>query len=341
MFGFNYIKTQPTQYVVAYKNGKIIKQGSGLSMLCYTPTTTVAVIPLSSKNDDFIFGLNCADFQKVTIQGQVSYRISEPVKTSSLLNFALKSDNRGYVSDEPEKLKVKVIQLVESLTKNTVQKLNLREALLASGDLSASISTQLSQHPEISALGLTIVSVSILAVKPEPETAKALEAEARESILKIADDAIFLRRNAAVENERAIRENELDTEIAVEQKRRNIRETQMEAEASIQVKQQQINQTKLRADIDLEEQRKEYIACKANNIKTMAEAEAYRMAAIVEALRIADPKVIQVLAASGMQPAQLIAQAFTGIADKAEKIGQLNLSPDLLQTLLNQSNNIK
>jgi len=47
-----------------------------------------------------------------------------------------------------------------------------------------------------------------------------------------------------------------------------------------------------------------------------------------------DTRVIQALASSGMQPGQLIAQAFTGIAERAERIGQLNVSPDLLQTLM-------
>ena len=36
----------------------------------------------------------------------------------------------------------------------------------------------------------------------------------------------------------------------------------------------------------------------------------------------------------GMQPGQLIAQAFGGIAERAERIGQLNMSPDLLQSLM-------
>jgi len=45
-------------------------------------------------------------------------------------------------------------------------------------------------------------------------------------------------------------------------------------------------------------------------------------------------RVIQALAATGMQPGQLIAQAFSGIAEKAEKIGQLNVSPELLNALL-------
>jgi hypothetical protein len=47
-----------------------------------------------------------------------------------------------------------------------------------------------------------------------------------------------------------------------------------------------------------------------------------------------DTKVIQALAATGMQPGQLIAQAFSGIAEKAERIGQLNVSPELLNALM-------
>src|SRR2546427_9400926 len=45
-------------------------------------------------------------------------------------------------------------------------------------------------------------------------------------------------------------------------------------------------------------------------------------------------RIVQSLAAVGMQPGQLIAQAFGGIAEKAERIGQLNVSPELLQSLM-------
>ena len=72
----------------------------------------------------------------------------------------------------------------------------------------------------------------------------------------------------------------------------------------------------------------------ADNTRTLAEAEAHRLRAVMKALESADPRVVQALAAAGMQPSQLIAQAFGGIAEKAEKIGQLNVSPELLQSLL-------
>jgi hypothetical protein len=66
----------------------------------------------------------------------------------------------------------------------------------------------------------------------------------------------------------------------------------------------------------------------------LAEAEAYRVASVMEALEKADPRVVQSLAAVGMQPGQLIAQAFGGIAERAERIGQLNVSPELLRALM-------
>ena len=83
---------------------------------------------------------------------------------------------------------------------------------------------------------LEIVGFSVLAVKPTPETARALEAEAREQLLKEADEAIYRRRNSAVEQERAIKENELNTENAIELKKRQIRETKMDADRACQLR---------------------------------------------------------------------------------------------------------
>jgi hypothetical protein len=88
------------------------------------------------------------------------------------------------------------------------------------------------------------------------------------------------------------------------------------------------------ADVALETQRKAYVDEQARNGRTLAETEAYRVSAVMQALEGADPRTIQALAATGMQPGQLIAQAFGGLAEKAERIGQLNMSPELLNSLL-------
>jgi hypothetical protein len=139
---------------------------------------------------------------------------------------------------------------------------------------------------------------------------------------------------SAVEKERSIRENELDTDIAVEQKKRQIKETQMEARATLMRKENGLRQEQMAADVDLENQRKAFVDGQAENSRTLAEAEAHRVGAVMKALEHADPRVVQALSAAGMQPGQLIAQAFGGIAERAERIGQFNISPDLLQSLM-------
>ena len=334
MLGFRFIKAQPTTYLMKYRAGAVTHQGAGLSTLYYAPVTSLVAVPIGSRDAGFIFQQIARDFQSLTIQGHITYRISEPQKAASMLNFTLKADGKTYESDDPEKLPQRILGTVEVLAQQAVKELTLKEALRASDRIADIIAMGLRGRADIASLGLEILGVSIRGIKPTPDTAKALEAEAREAILRSADEAIFARRNFAVEQERAIRESELDTEIAVEQKKRSIREAQMDAEASVVAKQNELREAGLVADITLEGKRKDFVALNAENTRTLADAEAYRVGALMKIFEGVDTRVIQALAAAGMQPGQLIAQAFGGIAERAERIGQLNVSPDLLQTLL-------
>jgi hypothetical protein len=334
MLGIKFIKVQPTTYLLQYKGGNVVREGAGMSFFYYAPTTSLVAVPVGSRSEDFIFQQTTADFQAVTVQGQVTYRVGDPKKIAQMLNFTLKADGNTFESDDPDKLRQRVIATVEVLSQKAIKGLPLKAALQATDEIAEAVTAGLAAHAEIRSLGLEILGVAVLAIKPTPETARALEAEARESILKAADEAIFVRRNAAVENERAIRESELDTEIAVELKKRAIKETQMEAEASIRARKAELRKADMEADILLEEQRKEFVVRNAENTRTLAEAEAHRVKAVMAALQNSDPRVVQALAAVGMRPAQLIAQAFGAIAEKAEKIGQLNVSPELMQALL-------
>ena len=66
------------------------------------------------------------------------------------------------------------------------------------------------------------LALFITAIKPTPEMGKALEAEYRESLQQRADQAIYARRAAAVEQERRIKENELSTQLLLEQRRQEL-----------------------------------------------------------------------------------------------------------------------
>ena len=114
MFGIRFIKVQPTTHLLQYKNGKIARSGVGLAFFYYAPTTSLVAIPIASTDAPFIFNEVTADFQEVSIQGQVTYRIADPQKLSQLLNFTLDQGGRNYVSDDPQKLSQRVINVTRT-----------------------------------------------------------------------------------------------------------------------------------------------------------------------------------------------------------------------------------
>ena len=334
MFGIRFIKVQPTTYLLRYQKGQLVREGAGLAFFYYEPTTSLVAIPTASTEVPFIFEETTLDFQKVTIQGQITYRVADAKKLAALMNFTLARNGQAYATDDPEKLPQRLINIVNVQARAQIQKLPLRQAVRESDALVEALRPKLMTSAEIAALGLEILGFSILAIKPTPETARALEAETREQLLKEADEAIFRRRNAAVENERAIKENELNTENAVELKKRQIRETKMDADRAVQEKQRLLREAEMAASVALEEKKKELVGLAALNAKAEAEARAFGIEATMKALGTGDARILQALANAGMKPEQLIAVAFQDIAARADKIGQLNISPELLRELM-------
>ena len=334
MLGVRFIKAQPTMHLMQFRKGRIVREGAGLSFFYYAPSTTLVAVPVTSQDCGFMLELVTADFQSVTVQGRVSFRVSNPQRIAALIDFSLLPNGKGYASPEHLMLAERVGMQAKVIVQQAVQALDLKEALKSSAAIARSAQEQLGNQTEISALGLQILGVAIVAIKPVPDIARALEATARESNLKAADDAIYLRRMASVQNERSIRQNELDTEIAVEQKKRQIQETQMEAKAVVMRRQNELRGEQMSSDIELEQRRKDLVLGQADNIRQLAEAEAYKVSSLMQAFDKVDARVVQALAATGMQPGQLIAQAFGNIAQNAERIGQLNVSPELLNSLM-------
>ena len=108
----------------------------------------------------------------------------------------------------------------------------------------------------------------------------------------------------------------------------------MEAERAVQEKESLLKKEALEATIGLEDRRKNLVALAAENAKAEADARAYGVSSTMKALGAGDAKILQALAATGMRPEQLIAFAFQELAVNAHKIGQLNISPDLLRELI-------
>jgi hypothetical protein len=334
MFGIHYLKASPNQYILHYRNGQVRRAGAGLSFFYFGPLSSIVSVPVNSADIPFIFNEISGDFQPITLQGQLTYRITQPEKIASLLDYTIYQLPGYYVSDDPEKLPLRVVNLLQVIARAEVQRRTLKEAMRASREIAESILSQLGESKAITDLGLEILAVSIEAIKAVPETARALEAEAREELLRQADQAIYERRNAAVEQERRIKENELNTEISVEDKKRQIRETKVNADLAVETKEQQVRETKLTGQIQLERERANLVTARNKNARAEADAQSYAVAASLKPLHGLNPEVLQMLAVQSTEPRLMIAMALKEISRNAGKINNLNISPELMNALM-------
>lgn len=333
MFGVNYIKSDPSTHLIQYQKGQVTKQGTGMSFYYFGPKTSLVAVPVTSKDLPFAFRLQSKDFQKVTVQGQVTYRISDAEAVSEMLNFTI--NNKGeYLSEDPQKLDERVLRSVQVLLRDNIQQQQLKSSLSMAPLLVKELDAALQSNKALADLGVTIVDVSIVAISPNPETEKALEAEIREQLLKEADDAIYERRLASIDQEKRVKESELETEVAMQRKKQEIQEVKIEAERAVMKKRNVLNVENMEAAIAEEEQRQSLIALKTGNDKSKADTSAYSIEKQLKAFDSVPAEVLKALAMSNMAPEQLIAQSFENLTKEGNSVGNLNISPELLQSLI-------
>jgi regulator of protease activity HflC (stomatin/prohibitin superfamily) len=291
-----YFKGQPTEYVIKYSSGRIVREGQGLAFFYLKYRTQVVAVPTSSMDANLVFNEATSNFQAVTIQGQFTYRIQNPRRAAELLNFSMDPATHKHLSNDPDRLAQRITNIIQIETRTEIQKRSLEEVLSQYESIAARAQERIKSSALLDPLGVELLSVYFVAAKPTPEVAKALEAEYRETLLRKADMAISARRAAAVEEERKIKENELNTEITLEHQRRQLID--------------------LQGSNELQE---------ATNRGKAAEEEArYRTKA----------KQMQLELYATLDPRKVLALAMSELGQNADRIANLTITSEMLASLL-------
>ena len=209
-----HLRSDPNFHVLHYRGGELVRSGRGLAFWFFPLSASISEIPFDDLDQQFLFHGRSHDFQDVTAQGTITYRILHPERIAPRIDFTIDAKTGVYLKTPLEQLSGLLTQLAQQVAWDIMARTPLRE-LLANGvdEIRTRIGQGLTSDPSLDALGLEIVSVRVSAVSPTAELEKALEAPTREAIQQGSDEAVFLRRAMAVEKERAIAENELQNRI--------------------------------------------------------------------------------------------------------------------------------
>ena len=167
---------------------------------------------------------------------------------------------------------------------------------------------------------VSVVGERVVAVRPEPEVEKALRTPTREQVQADADRATFERRATAVERERAIGENELQTRIELAR-----REEQLVSQRGANARREAEENAAAGA-----------IAAESEARRTVTLAEASADATRLAGTAQAEAERARVAAYRDVSREVLLALAAQELAGSLPRIETLVLSPDLVSRALAQ-----
>lgn len=304
------LRSEASSHVIRYRNGRAIESGRGLVFWFVPETASIAELPMDDREMTLFVKGRSQDFQTVAVQGTIGWHVVDPARLAERVDFSI--DLRtGKLRGEPiEKIQARIAGIANQAVQQYLGQAPVR-ALLDAGPapLRERLQAVVAADPALTDIGIAAVAVRLTNLTPTSELERALLTPTFEALQQKADEATFQRRALAVEKERAIAENELanKTELAR-------REKLLIAEEAENARNRATG------------------AAEAQQIEAGAEAE--RIRAIESAKAEAERQHIAIY--RDLPPAILLGLAAQQLAGKLDRIEHVNVTPDLLATVLGE-----
>jgi regulator of protease activity HflC (stomatin/prohibitin superfamily) len=314
-----HFRGSPSKHVRHVRRGRLVHAGTGQSFFFRPLSAVLSEVPVDDRELAVLFHARTADFQDLTVQASVTFRVVEPDVACARIDFSIDPDAGTWQGAPLDQLAGLLTETAQQQVLGLIAASSLA-TVLADGvsRVRDRILTGLTADPRLAETGIAVIGARVVAVRPDPDVEKALRTPTREQIQQEADRATYERRALAVQRERAIAENELQNQIElarreaelIDQKGTNARREAEEAAAANGIQ----------------------VTAKADGEVMLARARATGTQALGEAKAAAE--AAHVRAYDQLPPATMLALAAQELAGQLPQIGTLVLSPDLLQPVL-------
>ena len=310
-FGFfSRLRSDATSHVIRYANGVARASGRGLSFRFNPYETSIAELPMDDREMTLFAKGRSRDFQALSLQGALTWRIVDPDRLAERIDFTIKLDDGAHRGEPLEQIQARIAGLADQIALQYLAEGAVADLLGAGLEPPRlRLAEALAGDASLTEMGVAVMAVRLTSIAPSSELERALQAPTFESLQQKADQATFARRALAVDKERAIAENELANKVELAR-----RETGLIAQ-----------------EAENAGNRARGVA-EARQIEAAAEAERIRA---LEGAR-AETEKARLAIYRDLPPAVLYGLAARELAGKLTKIDHVNVTPDLLASLLGE-----
>ena len=313
-----HLRGTPAMHVRHLRHGKLVHDGTGLSFFYRSLPAVLSEVPVDDRELPLLFHARTADFQDLAVQASVTFRVTDPATACTRIDFSIDPDTGRWRGTPLEQVGGLLTETAQQQVLGLIAISPLASALADGiGEIRDRIMHGLAADTRLAETGITVVGARVIALRPEPDVEKALRTPAREQIQTDADRATYERRALAVERERAIAENELQSQIELARREEHLI-SQRGANGRLQA-------SEAAAADGIE------AAARAERERQLADAAAHKVRALGEARAAGDQA--RVAAYRDVPQESLLGLAGLDLAGHLPQIGTLVLAPDLLASL--------
>jgi regulator of protease activity HflC (stomatin/prohibitin superfamily) len=314
-----HLRANPTAHVRHLRKGRLVHDGPGQAFWFRPLTAALSEVPIDDREQHLLFHARTADFQDVTVQATITYRVVDPAVAAARVDFGIDPDVGVWRATPLEQIGGLLTELAQQHTLDLLARLTLPRALAEGmAAVRERVAQGLTDDIRLADTGIGIIDVRVVAVRAEADLERALQTPMREEVQQDADKATYERRALAVERERAIAENELQNQIELARREEQLVEQQ--GQNARKRATEQAGAGRIEAEARAATQR----------LLADAEADATRVVGIAEA----DAETARLAAYQELEAATILGLAAKELAANLPQIGTLNLTPDLLTPLL-------
>lgn len=314
-----HLRSDANMYIRHLRKGEVAHEGPGIVFWFRPRTAALSRVPLDDREQALLFHARTADFQDVTVQATVTYRIVDPALATTRVDFGMHPESGAWNGVPLEILGGLLTELAQQPALERLATMTMRDALATGiAPVREEIAAGLADDSRLAERGIVVTDVRVVAIRTDPKLERAMQTETREQVQTEADRATFERRALAVERERAIAENELQNQIELAR-----REAELVGQRGRNEQRRATEQAAADA-ITTEAQSRER--------RLLAEAEAEATRVLGEAKAAAESARYR--AYDEVETSVILGMAAQELAQNLPEIESLTITPDLLTTLV-------
>jgi regulator of protease activity HflC (stomatin/prohibitin superfamily) len=302
------LRSDASVHILRFRKGRRVQSARGAAFWFNPDGASIAQVPMDDRDLPFLFNSRSKDFQELTVQGMLVWRVADPEKLAERIDFSIDLKHGLHLGQPVDQIATLLTGLAQQLATQYLAEFDVN-AVLKSGvkPILERMERGLIGTQRLTDMGLEVVNVRVADVAPSSELTRALQTPTFERLQQQADQATFERRALAVEKERAIAENELANQIELARRQKELIERE-------------------------DENARNRATAEAAAKKIASEAEADRIRVIEQAKSESERARVGIY--SEIPPGVMMGLAAQEFAGKLKAIEHLNITPEVLSALV-------